>query len=109
MSKPKRYALVGTGSRAAMFIESLTSTYCEAAEIVAFCDLSQTRMNWYNHKLATSMGLSPRPTYHASQFDQMISETKPDVVIVTTIDATHHTYIIRAMELGCDAITEKPM
>jgi predicted dehydrogenase len=30
-------------------------------------------------------------------------------VIVTSIDRTHHTYIIRAMELGCDVITEKPM
>ena len=39
----------------------------------------------------------------------MIRETKPDYVIVTTIDRTHHTYIIRAMELGCDVISEKPM
>src|SRR5258708_16634536 len=39
----------------------------------------------------------------------MIVETKPDVVIVTTIDATHHIYITRAMELGCDVISEKPM
>jgi predicted dehydrogenase len=39
----------------------------------------------------------------------MIEETKPDVVIVTSIDRTHHHYIIRAMELGCDVISEKPM
>ncbi len=39
----------------------------------------------------------------------MIAETRPYVVIVTTMDATHHTYIARAMELGCDVITEKPM
>jgi len=25
------------------------------------------------------------------------------------MDSTHHHYIIRAMQLGCDAITEKPM
>ena len=25
------------------------------------------------------------------------------------MDSTHHQYIVRAMELGCDAITEKPM
>ncbi|MCA9886701.1 MAG: Gfo/Idh/MocA family oxidoreductase, partial [Anaerolineae bacterium] len=36
-------------------------------------------------------------------------ETKPDTVIVATIDAMHHHYIIRAMDLGCDVITEKPM
>jgi predicted dehydrogenase len=39
----------------------------------------------------------------------MVEETKPDVVIVTTIDRAHHIYIVRAMELGCDVITEKPM
>jgi predicted dehydrogenase len=39
----------------------------------------------------------------------MIAETKPDVVIVTTKDATHNQYIVRAMELGCDVVTEKPM
>lgn len=30
-------------------------------------------------------------------------------MIVTSIDRTHHTYIIRAMELGCDVVSEKPM
>lgn len=104
MSK-KRYAIVGTGSRAGMYVEAITSTYADSAELVALCDLSQTRMNWYNQKL----GPLACPTYHPDEFDRMVQETKPDVVIVTTIDATHHTYIVRAMELGCDVITEKPM
>lgn len=39
----------------------------------------------------------------------MIEETKPDTVIVTSVDRTHDYYIIRAMELGCNVITEKPM
>lgn len=105
----KRYALVGTGSRASMFIDALTTTYRDVTELVAFCDLSFTRMHWHNEKLKTTRGLGPLPTYHADQFDRMIAETRPDVVIVTTIDAMHHLYITRAMELGCDVITEKPM
>jgi predicted dehydrogenase len=100
----KRYALVGTGSRAGLFIHALNTTYRDAADLVALCDLSQTRMDWYNGQLD-----QPCPTYRADQFDNMIAETRPDVVIVTSIDRTHHTYIIRAMELGCDVITEKPM
>ena len=39
----------------------------------------------------------------------MIRETRPDYVIVTTVDATHDDYIVRALDLGCDVITEKPM
>jgi predicted dehydrogenase len=59
--------------------------------------------------MADRYDLPPAPTYHADDFDRMIAETKPDAVIVTTMDSTHHLYINRAMELGCDAITEKPM
>ncbi len=47
------------------------------------------------------------PVY--SSFEEMIAEAKPDVVLVTTIDSYHHYYIIKALEAGCDAITEKPM
>lgn len=105
----KRYAIVGTGGRAGMFFNAITQTYPNVAELVAFCDLSQVRMAWYNRQLAGLDGFAPVPTYKAEQFDQMIAETHPDVVIVTTIDGTHHTYITRAMNLGCDVITEKPM
>src|SRR5207244_1617086 len=40
---------------------------------------------------------------------RMVAETKPDAIIVTTMDSAHHLYIRRGMELGCDVITEKPM
>src|SRR5690606_14115977 len=45
----------------------------------------------------------------ATQFSEMIRTVKPDAVIVTSVDRTHHQYIIQAMEMGCDVITEKPM
>ena len=109
MSQRKRYALVGTGARAGMFVNAIINTYRDVAELVAFCDLSQTRMDWYNEQLAANHRLAARPTYLADQFDQMIAETRPDVVIVSTMDSTHHIYITRAMDLGCDVITEKPM
>ncbi|MAS37230.1 MAG: dehydrogenase [Anaerolineaceae bacterium] len=110
MTERKRYALVGTGGRAGMYVRAIADTYRDVAELVAFCDLSQTRMDFYNEaRLKEEFNYPPVPTYLASDFDKMVEETKPDTVIVTTIDATHHTYIIRAMELGCDAISEKPM
>jgi predicted dehydrogenase len=109
MNHHKRYALVGTGSRAGMYVDAIAGTYRDCAELVAFCDLSQVRMDWYNRKLTGQYGLPACPTYLAADFDRMIAEQKPDIVIVTTIDASHHEYIIRAMDLGCDAITEKPM
>jgi predicted dehydrogenase len=92
-----------------MFIDAIAGTYRETTELVGLCDVSQTRMDWYNRRLAAMAEVGPRPTYLAASFDRMIADTKPDTVIVTTVDATHHLYITRAMELGCDVITEKPM
>ena len=103
MSK-RKYAIVGMGARANLWLQAVEDIYDASTELVALCDTSQTRMDWYNAQL-----VPPRPLYKAAEFDRMISETKPDTVIVTTPDYTHHLYIIRAMELGCDVITEKPL
>ena len=91
-----------------MFVTAITETYVDTTELVALCDLSQVRMNWYNRQLQ-GQDLSPLPTYHADDFEKMIAEQKPHTVIVTTVDAWHHQYIVRAMDMGCDAICEKPM
>lgn len=104
-----RYAIVGTGGRAAMYVDALCGTYRETNELVALCDVSRTRMAFHNGRLANRFQMDELPTFDASEFDRMITETRPDVVIVTTVDGFHHRYIIRAMELGCDVITEKPM
>ncbi len=105
----KRYALVGTGSRASMFIDALATSYHAVAELVALCDLSQTRMDWHNQRIQSHTGLAPLPTYLADQFDVMLAEMHPDTIIVSTIDSIHHIYIVRALEQGYDVITEKPM
>jgi len=92
-----------------MFIEPIATTYRDAAELVGMCDSNPARLAFYNKQLVDEMDYHEVPTFAADAFDQMIEQTKPDVVIVTTVDAVHHQYIIRAMELGCDVITEKPM
>jgi predicted dehydrogenase len=47
------------------------------------------------------------PTF--TDFDDMLTKAKPDVVMVTTVDAFHSQYLVRAMERGVDVMTEKPM
>ena len=107
----KRYAVVGTGSRSSMYIGAVAKDYRDTAELVALCDVNQARMDYYNNDfLKNECNNHPAvPTYLAADFERMIAETKPDIVIVTSIDRTHHDYGCRAMELGCDVISEKPM
>ena len=103
-----RYLVVGTGGRSGMFITAIAKDYRDTAELVGFCDVNQVRMDRHNRTLV-EWGMAPVPTGKPQDFDRMVRENRADVIIVTSVDRTHHRYIIRAMELGCDAISEKPM
>ena len=92
-----------------MFTSALASSHRDCGELVAFCDTNQTRMNFYNAEISEKFGVPAVATYKASDFGRMILEMKPDVVIVSSIDRTHHSYIVQALDLGCDVITEKPL
>ncbi|KAI1145968.1 hypothetical protein F4825DRAFT_212635 [Nemania diffusa] len=104
----KRYAIVGTGGRAIFFYTAIAQDYAKTSHIVGICDTNQTRMNYANSKLE-AMGHGAVPSFLATEFEKMVKETKPDEVIVTTIDRTHNIYIVKALELGCNVVTEKPM
>ncbi len=106
--KKKRYVQVGIGSRSRMFTRAITERYADRAELVGLCDVNMGRVELRRSDLLDA-GYGDVPGYHADEFDRMIAEQKPDCVVVTTRDCDHDTYICRAMELGCDAITEKPM
>jgi predicted dehydrogenase len=49
------------------------------------------------------------PAYAGGEFDRMVQQTSPERVIVTVPDHAHCAYIVRALELGADVITEKPL
>ena len=102
-----RYALVGTGSRSQMYTRAILNDFTEHAELVGLCDRNAGRLELARSQ-AAARGVQV-PGFLAADFDRMIREARPDVVIVTTVDATHDQYIVRALELGRDVITEKPM
>ncbi|KAL2801911.1 hypothetical protein BJX63DRAFT_441648 [Aspergillus granulosus] len=105
---PKRYALIGTGGRAIFFYTAIIKDFPKTAQLVGFCDTNQTRLDYANSKLE-ALNHPAIPTYLAADFEKMISETNPDEIIITTIDRTHNIYITRALDAGCNVITEKPM
>ncbi len=100
--KRMRVALVGTGSRGLHWGADLVANYADRVELAGLCDINSKRV-----RAAQEMMRATCPTF--VDFDQMIRETSPDTVLVTSTDSAHYIHIIRAMELGCDVITEKPM
>jgi predicted dehydrogenase len=107
-ARKTRYALVGTGHRSDLYRTAVLKTHAEYCEMVGYCDLNEGRLKLAQQK-ARELAGTEVPIYPAADFDRMLRETKPDVVIVTTKDGTHNQYIVRAMELGYDVMTEKPM
>lgn len=98
----KKYAIVGASRRALMMYgKPLVERFRDSAELVGVFDINLARARY----VAEQCGDVPV----FDDFDRMIEETKPDCVIVTTVDRFHHEYIVRALDAGCDAITEKPM
>lgn len=103
----RKYAAVGTGGRVPMFIDPLVDKYREHSELVGLCDPSEVRRTYHQRRLAREYGCGDVPVF--ADFDLMLREQKPDVVMVCTPDYLHHHYIIRALESGSDVISEKPI
>ena len=98
-----RMALIGTGDRGSFtWGQELAEGYGDVVEIVGLCDINAKRVEAAKKLIGTNA-----PTF--VDFDWMIKEIHPDTVMVTTKDATHARYVVRAMELGCDVMTEKPL
>lgn len=98
----RKYALAGASSRALfMYAKPLVTELKDYAEVVGVYDINPIRARILSEEC------NGIPVYDS--FDRMIKDGGPDAVIVTTVDRFHHEYIIRSLEAGCDAITEKPM
>jgi predicted dehydrogenase len=99
----RRYALVGTGVRGtAMWGRDLVQRYADAVEFVGLCDINPLRVETAKKGLGVDC-----PTF--TKLEEMLEATKPELLMVTTVDATHSACIVTALERGVDVITEKPM
>ncbi len=107
MKDNRRFVQVGLGARSEMYSTTLVEHPSNGQALVGLCDTNLGRLE-QRAAWAGQRGVEVK-TYLAEDFERMIAECKPDCVIVTTQDCFHDVYICRAMELGCDVITEKPM
>lgn len=99
----RRYAIVGTGHRATgMWGKDLVTNYSNEIEFVGLCDINGKRVEAGRKLIGVEC-----PTF--TNFDEMVTKTKPELLMVTTVDSTHHEFITKALAKGIDVITEKPM
>src|SRR5215208_7757100 len=102
-ARKQRLALAGTGSRgSSMWGENLVRHYADRVELVGLFDRNPLRARAAQRLIGASA-----PVF--AEFDAMLSQTRPDAVIVATADATHAQFIVRALDLGFDVMSEKPM
>nr|WP_152650029.1 Gfo/Idh/MocA family oxidoreductase [Demequina globuliformis] len=106
-----RYAVIGTGHRAGMYVDAITGDHADVAEIVAWLDRNPGRIDYYDELVGSVAGGAPAglPRYDADGLEDMIATERVDTVIVTTIDATHAQMIDRAMRAGANVVVEKPL
>src|SRR5690606_33476107 len=71
-------------------------------QFVGLCDINPGRLNYAKEYMGVDCKVY-------TDFDEMVREAMPDLIIVTTKDSTHHEYIIKGLEYGCDVLTEKPL
>jgi predicted dehydrogenase len=105
----RRYAYVGTGGRVRTFLDPVAGRYADSSEIVGLCDASLVRARYHCARLQSEFGYAPVPVFAAPDFGRMLCETRPDVVVVCTIDCEHDHYIAEALRAGCNVISEKPL
>src|SRR5699024_11848725 len=104
----RRYAVVGTGHRAEMFIKAGVRQHREVAQFVAWCDPNPGRMEYYD-RLLVEAGQAPVRHYGPADLERMIAEEKVEAVVVAAPDHTHADLVSRSLRAGASVIVEKPL
>lgn len=93
---PVTFAIVGCGRIGSRHVELARKT----GQLVALCDIEL-------QKAETLAGSGSCKVYQ--NLDDLLEQTKPDVLVVCTPNGLHALHSIKGLEAGCHVICEKPM
>lgn len=85
-----------------MWGKDVVARYSNEVEFVGLCDKNVKRVEAGRKLIGVEC-----PTF--TNVDEMLDKVKPDILMVTTMDSTHHQFITNALARGIDVMTEKPM
>ncbi|MGC5166482.1 Gfo/Idh/MocA family protein [Luteimicrobium sp. DT211] len=103
-----RYALIGTGARAQLYLEALSGPYAAQAELVAWGDTNAGRLDW-NERQLTEAGLAAPMRVDLERLASEVARLGIERVIVTAPDRTHADIVAAALDGGADVVVEKPL
>ncbi|ROQ64147.1 oxidoreductase family protein [Rathayibacter sp. PhB152] len=104
-----RYALIGSGHRAEMYLRAIAGPHAEVAELVAIVEANPSRAE-YAAETTLRHGAPDRPRLAGpDDLERVLAEEHVDRVIVTTPDVTHAGFLDRCLRAGVDVVVEKPL
>ncbi len=106
MSHPTRYALIGTGSRAQVYLDAIMQRPGTAL-LAAWSDTNDGRLDWNEQRWITTGSAPTR--FDASDLQASVARLGIDRVIITAPDYAHADLVVAALSGGADAVVEKPL
>ncbi|GAA3908452.1 Gfo/Idh/MocA family protein [Microbacterium invictum] len=103
-----RYALVGAGHRAQIYVDAITRTYADRAVLAAICEPNPVRAGVYAD-MVTGRDLAAPTVWAPEDLEAMIRDERIDRVIICARDDLHAELIVRSLEAGADVVVEKPL
>ena len=104
----ERYAIIGTGHRAHMYLEAIRGEHADVAELVAWSDTNPGRLDFYEAEFVADGAPVPL-RFTPDELERTIVEQRIDRVIVTSPDFTHAELVSRSLLAGADVVVEKPI
>lgn len=107
-----RYAVIGLGNRAQMYLDAIAGPHADVAELVVLADTNPGRAEYHKQHFLAAGGSEPEggiALVDPTDVRQLIDDHRVDRVIVTTPDHLHADYIVASLEAGADVVVEKPL
>ncbi|WP_114856183.1 Gfo/Idh/MocA family protein [Brachybacterium sp. YJGR34] len=101
-----RYALIGSGHRAQMYLDAIAGPHAADAELVALLDTNPARREFHQGRFAEFADVV---LGGPEELERIVEQERVERVVVTTPDRYHAEYVVRALEAGADVIVEKPL
>lgn len=97
-----RIGLIGASTRVAAFVNVLKKDFAEQHTICGVMDCDAGKMKGFCEFCELDI-----PCH--TDFEKFCDECAPDMVIITTVDATHASYLTKCLDKKISCIVEKPL